>query len=67
MAYRFCKEQGIEAHLFDVPPEMRIPDEGHFNALGNAAVAALVRASCCARPRTGPGARMTRTSGELHV
>jgi hypothetical protein len=40
-AYRFCKEQGIEAHLFDVPPEMRIPDEGHFNALGNAAVAAL--------------------------
>jgi hypothetical protein len=42
MAYRFCKEQGIEAHLFDVPPEMRIPDEGHFNALGNAAVAALV-------------------------
>jgi hypothetical protein len=41
MAYRFCKEQGIEAHLFDVPPEMRIPDEGHFNALGNAAVAAL--------------------------
>jgi len=42
MAYRFCKEQGIEAHLFDVPPGMRIPDEGHFNALGNAAVAALV-------------------------
>ncbi len=41
MAYRFCKEQGIEAHLFDVPPGMRIPDEGHFNALGNAAVAAL--------------------------
>jgi lysophospholipase L1-like esterase len=42
MAYRFCKEQGIEAHLFDVPPGMRIPDEGHFNALGNATVAALV-------------------------
>jgi lysophospholipase L1-like esterase len=42
LAYRFCKEQGIEAHLFDVPPGMRIPDEGHFNALGNAAVAALV-------------------------
>jgi hypothetical protein len=41
MAYRFCKEQGIDAHLFDVPSEMRIPDEGHFNALGNAAVAAL--------------------------
>jgi hypothetical protein len=42
MAYRFCKEQGIEAHLFDTPPGMRIPDEGHFNAFGNAAVAALV-------------------------
>jgi GDSL-like Lipase/Acylhydrolase family len=42
MAYRFCKEQGIEAHLFDVPPGMRIPDEGHFNAFGNGAVAALV-------------------------
>jgi hypothetical protein len=41
-AYRFCKEQGIEAHLFDVPPAMRIPDEGHFNASGNGAVAALV-------------------------
>ena len=43
MAYRFCKEQGIEAHLFDVPPGMRIPDEGHFNAFGNAAVAALAQ------------------------
>ena len=64
MAYRFCKEQGIEAHLFDVPPEMRIPDEGHFNALGNAAVAALVDGAAAARPRTGPGARMTRTSAE---
>jgi len=40
-AYRFCKEQGIEAHLFDVLPSMRIPDEGHFNGPGNAAVAAL--------------------------
>jgi len=41
-AYRFCKEQGIEAQLFDVAPSMRIPDEGHFNAAGNGAVAALV-------------------------
>jgi hypothetical protein len=41
-AYRFCKEEGIEAHLFDVPPALRIPDEGHFNARGNEAVAALV-------------------------
>jgi hypothetical protein len=42
MAYRFCREQGIEAHLFDVPPALRLPDEGHFNAEGNKAVAALV-------------------------
>jgi lysophospholipase L1-like esterase len=41
-AYRFCREQGIEAHLFDVPLAQRIPDEGHFNAAGNEAVAALV-------------------------
>ncbi len=41
-AYRFCREQGIEAHLFDVPPALRILDEGHFNAAGNEAVAALV-------------------------
>ncbi|HEY8232141.1 MAG TPA: SGNH/GDSL hydrolase family protein [Vicinamibacteria bacterium] len=41
-AYRFCREQGIEARLFDVPPALRIPDEGHFNAAGNEAVAALV-------------------------
>jgi hypothetical protein len=40
-AYRFCREQGIEAVLFDTPPAMRIPDEGHFNAAGNRAVAAL--------------------------
>jgi lysophospholipase L1-like esterase len=41
-AYRFCREQGIEAHLFDVPPALRLPDEGHFNAAGNEAVAGLV-------------------------
>jgi len=41
-AYRFCREQGIEAYLFDVPPSLRLPDEGHFNAAGNEAVAALV-------------------------
>ena len=40
-AYRFCREQGIETVLFDTPPAMRIPDEGHFNAAGNRAVAAL--------------------------
>jgi len=41
-ALRFCREQGIEAHLFDVPPGLRLPDEGHFNAAGNEAVAGLV-------------------------
>jgi len=41
-ALRFCREQGIEAHLFDVPPALRLPDEGHFGAAGNEAVAALV-------------------------
>jgi lysophospholipase L1-like esterase len=41
-ALRFCREQGIEAHLFDVPPALRLPDEGHFNAAGNEAVAGLV-------------------------
>ena len=41
LAYRFCKDQGIEARLFDVPPEGRIADEGHFNARGNEAVAGL--------------------------
>ena len=41
-ALRFCREQGIEAHLFDVPKELRIPDEGHFNGRGNEAVAGLV-------------------------
>lgn len=40
-AYRFCREQGIEAALFDLPPELRIPDDGHFNEGGNRAVAAL--------------------------
>jgi len=39
--YRFCREQGIPAVLFDVPPDMRLADEGHFGAAGNAAVAAL--------------------------
>jgi hypothetical protein len=42
MAYAFCRGHAIEAHLFDVPPAMRIPGEGHFNAAGNDAVAALV-------------------------
>lgn len=48
---RYCGENGIRAVLFEVPPPMRLPDEGHFNALGNRAVAQLV-----AR-RLGPGAR----------
>jgi hypothetical protein len=40
-AYRFCRAQGIEARLFDVPEALRIPGEGHFNATGNEAVASL--------------------------
>jgi lysophospholipase L1-like esterase len=48
---RYCRENGIRALLIEVPPPMRLPDEGHFNALGNRAVAQLV-----AR-RLGPGAR----------
>jgi lysophospholipase L1-like esterase len=41
-ALRFCRENGIDAHLFEAPPSLRIPDEGHFNPAGNEAVAALV-------------------------
>jgi lysophospholipase L1-like esterase len=41
-ALGFCRENGIEARLFDVPPALRIPGEGHFNAAGNDAVAGLV-------------------------
>jgi len=59
-AYRFCREQGIEAHLFDVPPALRIPDEGHFNAAGNEAVAGLVE-QLLREGRDTAGARMTRT------
>jgi hypothetical protein len=50
LAYSYCKSHGIEAHLFDVPPSMRIADEGHFNALGNGAVAALVERLLKAAP-----------------
>lgn len=39
---RFCQEQGVRAVLVELPAEMRIPDEGHFNALGNRALARLV-------------------------
>ena len=53
LAYRFCREQGIEAQLFDVPPEMRIPDEGHFNARGNEAVAGLAAAPAAGGPERG--------------
>ncbi len=40
-AYRFCHEQGIDAVVFDVPPDLRIPDDGHFDERGNRAVADL--------------------------
>lgn len=39
---RFCRDEGIRAVLVELPAEMRIPDEGHFNALGNRALARLV-------------------------
>lgn len=39
--YRFCHEQGIDAVVFDVPPDLRIPDDGHFDERGNRAVADL--------------------------
>jgi lysophospholipase L1-like esterase len=53
--YRFCREQGIEAHLVDVPPALRLPDEGHFNAAGNEAVASLVEQLLREGPRRGGG------------
>jgi hypothetical protein len=53
--YRFCREQGIEAHLFDVPEALRIPDEGHFNARGNEAVAALVAQLLATQARDAAG------------
>ena len=53
-ALGFCREQGIEAHLFDVPPALRLPDEGHFNARGNEAVAGLVE-QLLREGRTEPG------------
>lgn len=55
MAYAFCRQRGIDAHLFDVPPAMRIPDEGHFNAAGNDAVAALVAELVRERGAHAPG------------
>ena len=59
-AYRFCREQGIPAVLFDVPPDMRIADEGHFNAAGNRAVAALAW-----RLAVGPGEDLPAQPGTL--
>ena len=53
--YRFCREQGIPAVLFDVPPDMRLADEGHFGAAGNRAVAALA-GRLAAEPETPPAA-----------
>jgi hypothetical protein len=41
-ALRFCREQGIRVALVETPPELRLADEGHFNPLGNRALARLV-------------------------
>lgn len=68
-ALRFCREQGIEARLFDVPPALRIPDEGHFNARGNEAVAGLVERLLRERqaegrgPSRDPGSERPRVDG----
>jgi len=51
---RFCREQGITALLIEAPPEMRLVDEGHFNALGNRALARLV-ARLVMHPAAAPG------------
>jgi lysophospholipase L1-like esterase len=52
---RFCREQGIAAFLVETPPELRLADEGHFNALGNRALARLVARVIGAETRQRPG------------
>ena len=41
--YRFCREEGIETHLIEVPPSLRIPLDDHFTPAGNAWLARFVR------------------------
>jgi hypothetical protein len=41
--YRFCRDQGIPAHLIELPWNLRLPGDGHFNPQGNDVLARLVR------------------------
>ena len=41
--HRHCEQQGMDVHMIDVPAEWRLTDDGHFNAMGNYAVARLAR------------------------
>lgn len=40
--YRYCLDNGIDAHVIELPPKMRLPRDGHFNEMGNDRVARLV-------------------------
>ncbi|MBD3393815.1 MAG: hypothetical protein GF418_16925 [Chitinivibrionales bacterium] len=39
----FCREQGIETYLLDVPGELRLAADGHFSHFGNYRLALFVR------------------------
>jgi hypothetical protein len=67
MTYRFCREQGIEAHLFEVPPSMRIPDEGHFNTAGNETVASLVAGLIAAERHTAARDALATKDGGRNI
>lgn len=43
--YRFCRDHGIPAQVIELPPEMRLRGDGHFNLLGNYCVARLALAA----------------------
>jgi hypothetical protein len=40
--YWFCREESIETHYFEVPEDLLLKREGHFNALGNQRLARFV-------------------------
>ncbi len=39
---RFCRQEGIATLLIDVPAELKLVGDGHFNAAGNSAMAQLL-------------------------
>lgn len=41
--YMFCLENNVRAYLLDVPPELRLLKDGHFNQLGSYKMAKLLR------------------------